>query len=282
MLGIFCDWKIFCYFLGAKGHTLWKTELFSLMCLLSLLHILLDTLLKIGLLLILLWMVILLCFVYLYLGYSSQIIRQLCFLCLHKGCQRWLKNPICVAQVGIRSAESSTMNTGLLCFSNAFPYSLFLQFWIFIFTGDLQNTESNRVCVHCPATEPRSYMKTYTLLVFLGHHDEIVIASLGDLWHGSYPILLFLFSTCSCIFNVLICIKNSQVYATLEQISKWTQYSLALLASSLCSNLFILPSSTSVVWCFFPSIFSPLLPPPFSEYHFFKVLRVSQDTGSNR
>lgn len=191
MLGIFCDWKIFCYFLGAKRHTLWKTELFSLMCLLSLLHILLDTLLKIGFLLILLGMVILLCFVYLYLGYSSQIICQLCFLCLHKGCQRWLKNPICVAQVGIRSAESSTMNTGLLCFSNAFPYSLFLQFWIFIFTGDLQNTESNRVCVHCPATEPRSYMKTYTLLVFLGHHDEIVIASLGDLWHGSYPILLF-------------------------------------------------------------------------------------------
>lgn len=48
LLGIFCDWKIFCYFLGAKRHTLWKTELFSLMCLLSLLHILLDTLLKIG------------------------------------------------------------------------------------------------------------------------------------------------------------------------------------------------------------------------------------------
>lgn len=87
---------------------------------------------------------------------------------------------------------------------------------------------------------------------------------------------LFLHFQCSHLH------KNSQVYATLEQISKWTQYSLALLTSSLCSNLFILPSSTSVVWCFFPSIFSPLLPPPFSEYHFFKVLRVSQDTGSNR
>lgn len=130
---------------------------------------------------ILLGMVILLCFVYLYLSYSSQIIRQLCFLCLHKGCQRWLKNSICVDQVGIRSAESSTMNTGLLCFSNAFPYSLFLQLWTFIFTGDLQNAESNRVCIHCPATEPRSYMKAYTLLVLLVHHDEIVLASLGDL-----------------------------------------------------------------------------------------------------
>lgn len=217
----------------------------------------------------LLGMVILLCFVYLYLGYSSQIIFQLCFLCLHKGCQRWLKNPICVDQVGIRSAEYATMNTGLLCFSNEVPYSLFLQLWTFIFTGDLQNTESNRVCVHGPATEPRSYMKAYTPLVFL---DIMMRLSLlpwetcdMDPTHFCFFILhLLLHFQCSNLH------KTSQVYATLAHISKWTQYSLALLVSSPCSNLFILPSSTSVVWFLFSSIVSPLLPPPFSEYYFFQ------------
>lgn len=138
----------------------------------------------------LLGMVILLCFVYLYLGYSSQIICQLCFLCLHKGCQRWLKNPICVDQVGIRSTEYATMNTGLLCFSNEFPYSLFLQLWTFIFTGDLQNTIQQSLCSRSCYWTQKLHEGLYSF-GFLGYHDEIVIASLGDLWHGSYPFLLF-------------------------------------------------------------------------------------------
>lgn len=131
----------------------------------------------------------------------------------HKGCQRWLKNSIYVDQAILRPAESSTMNTGPLCFSNEFPYSLFLQRWAFIFTSDLQKTESSRVCVHCPATEPRRlHVSISSFGVSLTSWWDCHCFP-GGLVPWTSPHFTFLFSTCCCIFSVpydsglLICIK---------------------------------------------------------------------------